>query len=129
MNTLVLNTIESNNVVIATETKKVRKQSLKCLANKAIKDNEYSISGAIKRVISQLDDKSVLDYIESLGFTKETYITALKPINVLRCFPFKIDDNDNIICLKKYKGNYVIKDKFSVWDILTVSKILAKNLL
>jgi hypothetical protein len=43
---------------------------------------------------------------------------------VVTCFTHKHDEDGNVIVLKKVKGQYVPKEKYSVWDILgAIAKI------
>jgi hypothetical protein len=101
-----------------------KKVNLKSLANIAIKEEEYSLSGAIKRFKRQLQKDEVQNYIVSVGLTTELVCALVVPATVVECFPNKKDDNGNIVALKKVKGQYVVKEKFSIWDILNcVSKI------
>jgi hypothetical protein len=103
------------------ETKKV---NFKSLANNSIKSEEYSLSGAIKRVLRQLKNDDVQNYIVSCGLTTELVVEFLKPNVVVTCFAHKKDSDGNIIVLKKVKGEWIEKQKYSVWDILgAISKI------
>jgi hypothetical protein len=103
------------------ETKKV---NFKSLANNSIKSEEFSLSGAIKRVIRQLKNEDVQNYIVSCGLTTELVLEFLKPNVVVTCFTHKHDENGNVVVLKKVKGQYVPKEKYSVWDILgAIAKI------
>ena len=89
----------------------------KSIANRAIKNEVKSLSGAIKLFNQYRNLPEVKNYLQNIG--AKLSATAVTPVFVVQNWTNK---NETGECVKRQKGVIVIKTTWSVFDILTAIK-------
>ena len=100
--------------------KQVSIYRLKIAANKSVKEEIYSLSGAIKLALS---GKNTLPYLQAIKVTPE----QLSPAFILAKYPkaggkYVINGKEayQVVYIKGQKTE-VLKTKWSAWDVLTIA--------